>query len=300
MSEEQYIHLLNDLLSQKSMRPDRTGTGVWSLFGRQLRFSLKNQSLPLLTTKKVFFRGVVEELLWILRGETSAQILSDRGVKIWNKNATNQLYLRITGNPPMDIGPGYGFQLRNFGGEYNPRGGGVGGGGVGGGGVDQLKLVLRLITTDPTSRRIMWSYWNPKQQNQMCLPPCHFCYQFHVEDGKLSCMMTQRSSVVFLGLPFNIASTSLLTFILAKVCYLKPGEVIISIGDAHLYSNHREQALIQVKRKPYPLPSFNFKNVPPVPHDLDEKIRWIESLTYDNFEVNEYNSHASIEAPMAV
>jgi len=296
--ESQYIELLRELITasySEKMKNDRTGTGIWSLFGRQLFFSLDGGILPLITTKRVFFRGVVEELLWILRGETSVKGLSDKGIKIWNENTTDPQYIKRTGNKKFDIGPGYGFQLRHFGGEYkHPLG-------ISPGGVDQLRLVLDLIMTNPRSRRILWSYWNPHQQEKMCLPPCHFCYQFYVDnDGTLSCMMSQRSSDAFLGLPFNIASVSLLVFIISTVCDLSPGRVIISLGDVHLYSNHVIQATEQICRPLYNFPTFKFKNTKPIPSDLDGKISWIESLNYENFEVIGYKSHPSIKAKMAV
>ncbi len=299
MSEEQqYISLLHEITNFGSKRDDRTGTGVYSLFGKQLKFSLTGNVLPLLTTKRVFLRGVVIELLWILSGNTCVKDMSKNGVRIWDGNTTDPSYIKRTGNEPMDIGPGYGFQLRHFGGNY--KGGGLGQDIRGAGGIDQLKLVITEIMTNPTSRRIMWNYWNPSQQEQMCLPPCHFCYQFYVDDGKLSCMMTQRSADVFLGLPFNIASVSLLVFILAKVCGLDAGGVIISIGDAHLYSNHIEQSKKQMDRDPFEFPTFEFVNVDEPPSDVDGKIRWITSLTFANFNVQNYKCHPTIKAPMAV
>ncbi len=292
--EGSYLKLLDDILKEGDPREDRTGIGTLSLFGVDLRFDLSSGRFPLLTTKKVFFRGVVEELLWMLRGETDAKILHDKGVKIWDGNSTDTSYLERTGNPPYSIGPGYGFQLRNFGGSYGDESK------ESLEGVDQLKRVLHQLSHDRTSRRIMWTYCNPLQEHMMCLPPCHYSYQYYVKNNTLHCLMTQRSADIFLGTPFNIASTALLVHILAYVSGLRVGEIKISMGDAHIYKNHVEQSRLQCSRIPYPFPTLSITKVIAKDSSLDDKINFIESLTFTDFQLTDYKHHGTIKAKMAV
>jgi thymidylate synthase len=289
--EHKYLNIIQKILTQGTHRDDRTGVGTISLFGEYMKIDV-SETYPLLTTKRVFFRGVVEELLWMLRGETDASILEAKNINIWNGNSTDPKYLERTGNTPYDIGPGYGFQLRHFGGDYTDI--------KSDGGVDQLRYVLNEIQTNPTSRRIMWSYWNPKQMKDMCLPPCHYSYQFYIADSTISCLMTQRSADFFLGVPFNIASVALMTYIIAHVFHLKPGSINVSMGDVHLYSTHIEQAKLQNSRNPYPFPTLSVLKDIPLVTTVDEKLKFIETLRYDDFRLQDYRYHPSIKAPMAV
>jgi len=264
--EEQYLQLLQHLLTCEE-RSTRNGTTL-STFGYQLRCNLQ-EGFPLLTTKKMFFRGIVEELRWFLNGDTNVQNLRVKKVHIWDHNTKSRDY---------DAGPVYGFQWRHFGAKYNTCHDSYKGQGV-----DQIAKVVDLIKNNPTSRRILISAWNPSDQDQMALPPCHVSYQFYVQDNMLSCQLYQRSSDAFLGLPFNIASTALLTHILAKHCGLQVGDLIITLGDVHLYTEHVDAAQKQLTRVPYTLPSLAV--------ELDE-------LDIKEYTLSNYRHHSKILAPM--
>jgi thymidylate synthase len=305
--EYKYLHLMQNILDNGNEKSDRTGTGTKSIFGTKLEFNLRD-SFPILTTKKVFWKGVVEELLWFIRGETDSNKLADKGVKIWVGNTTREfLDKKGLDYPEGFIGPGYGFQWRYWGGEYNiravmdenyklagyvqqigqvtPSSGNYG--------VDQLKNAVETIKNNPNDRRIIVSAWNPAQLEKMALPPCHLLFQFFVENGELSCQWYQRSVDVFLGLPFNISSYALLTCLIAKITGLKPGKLIFSGGDTHLYMNHLEQTKEQISRVPYQFPKLNIKK------DI-KTLEDIEKLEFADLELEGYQSHATIKAAMAV
>jgi thymidylate synthase len=269
-----------------AVRGDRTGTGTRSLFGRSLRFDLR-RSFPLLTTKRVFWRGVVEELLWFVRGCTDAKQLSAAGVGIWDGNGS-RAFLDARGLPHRaegDLGPVYGFQWRHFGAAYVDKDADYGGQGV-----DQLADVVHQIRTDPDSRRILLSAWNPAALPDMALPPCHVLAQWYVQGGELSCMMTQRSADVGLGVPFNIASYALLTVMLAAVTGLTPGDFVHSIGDAHVYANHVEPLLTQLANEPRPFPVLS----------LARAVADIDDFTPADFVLDGYDPHPKIAMEMAV
>ena len=245
--ETQYLNLMKRILEEGQIRETRNGP-VRSLFGAHISHDLST-GFPLLTTKKMFWRGIAEELAWFLRGSTNVQELRDKKVHIWDGNSEDRGY---------DAGPVYGFQWRHFGADYTDCHQDYTGQGV-----DQLSKILELLRTNPTSRRMVLSAWCPTQQHKMCLPPCHVMYQFYVEkDGRLSCMMTQRSADVFLGLPFNIASTSLLVHLIASVTGLEPGHVHINVGDAHIYEEHIPVCKMQIKRTPTALPKLIISQQP--------------------------------------
>lgn len=245
--EMQYISLLKEILAlDQGGRNDRTGVGTISVFGRMMRFDLSD-SFPLFTTKRIFWRGVVEELLWFIKGDTNANHLSDKGVKIWDANASHT-FLQSRGlghREDGDLGPIYGFQWRHFGAKYTDMKANYEGQGV-----DQLAKCIHTIKTNPTDRRIIMSAWNASDLDEMALPPCHVLCQFYVADGKLSCSMYQRSCDMGLGVPFNIASYSLLTCMMAQVCGLAPGEFIYMMGDCHIYKNHIDALKEQIQRQP--------------------------------------------------
>jgi thymidylate synthase len=261
-----YLDLLADVMKNGTDRPDRTGTGTRSVFGRQLRFDL-SRGFPLLTTKKVHLKSVIYELLWFLRGDTNVRWLQERGVRIWDEWAD--------GNG--DLGPVYGSQWRSW-----PDGRG--------GTIDQISNVVQSIKTRPDSRRHIVSAWNPAEVDDMALPPCHCLFQFYVAEGKLSCQLYQRSGDVFLGVPFNIASYALLTHMMAQVTGLEPGEFVHSFGDVHLYANHVEQAQEQLRREPRPLPRLT----------LNPDRTSIFDFQYEDFLVTGYDPHPAIRAPIAV
>src|SRR5712672_907581 len=228
----QYLDLLKDILNNGARKTDRTGTGTLSVFGRQLRFDLAD-GFPLVTTKKLHLKSIVHELLWFLKGETNIKYLNDNGVRIWDEWADER----------GDLGPVYGSQWRSW-----PT--------QDGGTIDQIANVVAMIRKNPDSRRLIVTAWNPAEVDKMALPPCHCLFQFYVAQGRLSCQLYQRSADTFLGVPFNIASYALLTLMVAQVTGLKPGEFVHTFGDAHLYTNHVEQAQIQLARAPRPLPVF--------------------------------------------
>ena len=261
-----YLDLLQDVLQTGAPRSDRTGTGTRSVFGRQMRFDL-SAGFPLVTTKKVHLKSVVGELLWFLRGDTNVRWLQDQGISIWNEWADDE------GN----LGPVYGAQWRSW-------------ATADGGCIDQVKAVVETIKTDPDSRRLIVSAWNVGELARMALPPCHLLFQFYVANGRLSCQLYQRSADLFLGVPFNIASYALLTMMLAQVTGLQPGDFVHTFGDAHLYENHIEQAKEQLSRSPRPLPTMH----------LNTKITRLEDFTEDDFELEGYDPHHHIKAPVAV
>jgi thymidylate synthase len=246
MMDRPYLDLLQLILERGKERKDRTGTGTIGIFGHQMRFDLR-EGFPLLTTKKLHTKSIVHELLWFLRGETHVQPLQDAGVRIWNEWATAGQTARF-GRAEGDLGPVYGHQWRNFGATKNADGT------YAKDGVDQIKRLLRDIVETPHSRRLLVTGWNPKEADEVALPPCHTLFQFYVQDGELSCQLYQRSADVFLGVPFNIASYALLTHMIAHVTNLRVGDFVHTFGDAHLYKNHLEQAKLQLTRTPRPPP----------------------------------------------
>ena len=264
--ERQYLDLLAEVLQGGARKSDRTGTGTLSVFGRQLRFGLED-SFPLLTTKKLHLKSIILELLWFLRGDTNVKWLQERGVTIWNEWADE------TG----DLGPVYGHQWRHW---RTPEGGEI----------DQLANIIESIRKKPDSRRHLVSAWNPADVDRMALPPCHALFQFYVAEGRLSCQMYQRSADLFLGVPFNIASYALLTLMVAQVTGLKLGEFVLTLGDAHLYLNHLEQAREQIGRAPRPLPRMK----------LNPEVKDLFAFTYEDFTLEGYEPHPAIKAPIAV
>ena len=264
--ERQYLALLEDILANGVKRGDRTGVGTLGVFGRQMRFDLA-QGFPLLTTKKLHRKSIILELLWFLRGDTNVRWLQERGVSIWNEWADAE-----TG----ELGPVYGKQWRS----WTAPDGRV---------IDQIAAVVEGLKTNPSSRRHIVSAWNPAEVEDMALPPCHCLFQFFVADGKLSCQLYQRSADVFLGVPFNIASYALLTLMMAKVTGYEPGEFVHTLGDAHLYLNHLDQARLQLSREPLPLPQMR------IAPRAD-----LFAFEYEDFVLDGYRAHPSIPAPIAV
>lgn len=283
--ELQYLKLVHEVIKYGKDRIDRTGVGTRSVFGRQMHFDLRTH-IPVLTTKRVFWRGVVEELLWFIRGGTHSADLSSRGVKIWDKNGSREYLDKIGLRDRVDgdLGPIYGFQWRHFGAAYTSHAESYEGAGV-----DQLNQVIEMIKTDPFSRRIIMSAWNPADLSKMALPPCHVMCQFYVHDGRLSCQMYQRSCDLGLGVPFNIASYSLLTLLVADVCGLMPGDFIHVMGDVHVYNNHIDALEVQLSRAPRAFPRVKITHR----ESIDE-------FTVDDIELVDYNPHKSIPMSMAV
>ena len=263
--EQAYLDLLADILANGVQRGDRTGTGTLGVFGRQMRFDL-SKGFPLLTTKKLHRKSIILELLWFLRGDTNVKWLQDQGVSIWDEWAA----------PDGELGPVYGKQWRS----WTAPDGRV---------IDQISNVVAALKSNPDSRRHTVSAWNPADVDDMALPPCHCLFQFYVANGKLSCQLYQRSADVFLGVPFNIASYALLTVMMAKVVGLEPGEFVHTLGDAHLYLNHLDQAREQLQRRPYPFPALKIADKT----DLF-------SFTYEDFKLRGYKAHEKIAAPIAV
>jgi thymidylate synthase len=276
--EQKYLDLLQDILDNGSNRDDRTGVGTKSLFGTQLRFSLYNNKIPMLTTKKIFIRGVIEELLFFLRGETDTKKLEEKGVMIWHGNTTRE-FLDKRGLQDYDdgeMGPRYGKQWRSWGSQF-----------------DQIGSVLKLLKNDPNSRRIVVSTWNVEDLDKMCLEPCIPLWQCYVAVDKLSLQWTQRSSDALLGFPWNLASFAILTKILAKTAGLEPHEVIFSGGDTHIYNSHTEQVTTQISREPYPFPELY------IDKDI-HTIQDIEQLQFEDFRIENYKCWPAIQASMAV
>lgn len=261
-----YLDLLQHVMDNGVDRGDRTGTGTRAVFGYQMRFDLSD-GFPLLTTKRLHLKSIIHELLWFLSGDTNIKYLKDHGVSIWDEWAD------ADGN----LGPVYGYQWRSW-----PDGDG--------GKVDQIANLIAQIKANPSSRRLIVSAWNPAQVDEMALPPCHCLFQFHVADGKLSCQLYQRSADIFLGVPFNIASYALLTMMVAQVCGLKPGEFIHTLGDAHLYANHFEQAQLQLGREPRAMPQMR----------INPAIKDIFAFRFEDFTLEGYDPHPGIKAPIAV
>lgn len=264
--ETEYLNLLRRILTHGTKKTDRTGVGTLSVFGHQMRFDL-TQGFPLLTTKKVYFKGIAHELLWILRGDTNIRYLQENNVTIWDEWADSE------GN----LGPVYGKQWR----AWQTAEGQT---------VDQVQTLLQELKTNPNSRRLIISAWNVGELPKMALPPCHLLFQFYVADNQLSCMITQRSGDVFLGVPFNIASYALLTHLVAHQANLKPKELIWSGGDCHIYLNHLEQVSLQLARQPYPFPQLAIKRKPDNIFDY----------CYEDFELVNYQCHPAIKAEVAV
>jgi thymidylate synthase len=263
---QQYLDLMRHVRDNGLRRTDRTGTGTISVFGYQMRFDL-SEGFPVVTTKKLHLRSIIHELLWFLKGDTNIRYLKENGVSIWDEWADEN----------GDLGPVYGSQWRSWPAPNGQK-------------IDQISNVIEQIHTNPDSRRLIVSAWNPAEVDNMALPPCHSLFQFYVSDGKLSCQLYQRSADILLGVPFNIASYALLTLMIAQVCDLEAGDFIHTFGDAHLYLNHLEQVDLQLSREPYPLPTMT----------LNPDIRSVFDFTYDDITLNDYQSHPAIKAPIAV
>jgi len=287
---KQYLDMLEKILKEGTKKEDRTGTGTISYFGYQMRFDL-SKGFPLLTTKKVFLKGIIHELLWFISGSTNIKYLVDNNVKIWNdwpyaaykkskyyQNETMEEFINKIKNDDDfakkfgNLGPVYGKQWRNF------------------GGVDQLSWLINEIKTNPTSRRLIISAWNAPEIKDMALPPCHCFMQFYVNDGKLSCQLYQRSADMFLGVPFNIASYSLFTMMIAQVCGLKPGVFVHTFGDAHIYLNHLDQVNLQLTRTPKDLPTMK----------INPNVKSIFDFKYEDFKLEGYDPYPAIKGEVAV
>jgi thymidylate synthase len=285
--EQGYLDVLKSCL-ESDERQTRNGV-VRSSFGHRMEFNLKD-GFPLLTTKKVYFKGVVEELLWFLRGETNSKILSDKGVHIWDGNTTREfLDARGLDYPDGEAGPIYGHQMRNFNGEYPV--------GEKKTGVDQLRSVLEQLLNDPTSRRIVLSTWNPYQHDLMCLHACHITYQWYVDSRGISCQLLCRSQDIALGTPFNIASVSLLTMIFGYLLDIPVDRVIVLTGDTHLYASHVHGANEQICREPLQFPNLTITKAHPE-KNVDAMIKWIETLKYEDFLLESYKCHPPIKYQM--
>lgn len=263
---KQYLDLMQHVLDNGVTKTDRTGTGTISVFGYQMRFDL-SEGFPMVTTKKIHLRSVIHELLWFLKGDTNIAYLKENGVSIWDEWADSN------GN----LGPVYGYQWRNW---PTPNQGHI----------DQISDLIRMIKQNPDSRRLIVSAWNVADVPKMKLPPCHTLFQFYVANGKLSCQLYQRSADIFLGVPFNIASYALLTLMVAQVCGLKPGEFVHTFGDAHLYLNHIEQTKLQLSRQPRPLPIMK----------INPDVKDIFEFKFEDFQLEAYDPHPHIKAPVAV
>ena len=275
-SMQQYLDLIRHIQTNGVTKTDRTGTGTKSVFGYQMRFDL-SKGFPMVTTKKLHLKSIIHELLWFLKGDTNIAYLQENGVRIWNEWADEN------GN----LGPVYGHQWRNWNSEK----------------IDQIKDIIHTLKTNPDSRRMLVSAWNPSvlpdtsksfaenvANNKAALPPCHAFFQFYVADGKLSCQLYQRSADVFLGVPFNIASYALLTMMMAQVCELEAGDFVHTFGDAHIYSNHKEQIELQLTRTPRTLPTMR----------INPEVKDLFAFTYDDFELLDYNPHPLIKGAVAI
>ena len=265
-AEQAYLDLLAEVLERGARKSDRTGTGTLSVFGRQLRFAL-DASFPLLTTKKLHLKSILYELIWFLRGDTNVRWLQERGVTIWDEWADDK----------GELGPVYGYQWRHWRTLEGKE-------------IDQIKNVIHSLKSKPDSRRHIVSAWNPADVDDMALPPCHALFQFYVANGRLSCQMYQRSADLFLGVPFNIASYAALTLMVAQVTNLKLGEFVLTLGDAHLYLNHLEQAKSQLEREPRPFPRLR----------LNPAVKELLEFRYEDFTLEAYDPHPAIKAPIAV
>ena len=260
---KQYLDMLRYVLENGVDKMDRTGVGTRSVFGQQMRIDL-SKGFPLMTTKKMHLKSIIHELLWFIKGDTNVKYLQDNGVRIWNEWADEN----------GDLGPIYGSQWRNWNGE----------------GIDQLAQVVDKLKNNPNDRRMIVSAWNVSKIPEMHLPPCHMMFQFYVANGKLSCMLYQRSCDMFLGVPFNIASYALLTMMLAQVCDLEPGEFVHTLGDTHIYHNHFEQVKEQLRREPLPLPTMK----------LNPQVKDINDFKYEDFTLENYECYGAIKAQVAV
>ena len=263
---KQYLSLLSHVMENGAEKGDRTGTGTKSIFGHQLRFNL-SEGFPIITTKKLHLRSIIHELLWFLKGDTNIKYLKDNKVRIWDEWADEE----------GELGPVYGSQWRSWTASDGDS-------------IDQISNVVHQIKINPNSRRLLVNAWNVGEINKMALPPCHLLFQFYVADNKLSCQLYQRSADIFLGLPFNIASYALLTEMMAQVCKLEMGDFVLTIGDAHLYNNHLDQAKEQLSRSPNNLPEMK----------LNPEINSIFDFTYKDFELSNYDAHPHIKAKVAV
>jgi len=263
---KQYLDLMQHVLDNGTQKHDRTGTGTISVFGYQMRFNLQ-EGFPMVTTKKLHLKSIIHELIWFLSGDTNIKYLKDNGVKIWDEWADEN----------GDLGPVYGSQWRSW-----PK--------PDGGHIDQITQIINTIKTNPDSRRIIVSAWNVAEVDNMALPPCHAFFQFYVADGKLSCQLYQRSADIFLGVPFNIASYALLTMMVAQVCGLQYGDFIHTLGDAHLYNNHIEQAKLQLTRDPKKLPVMH----------INPEVKDIFSFKFEDFTLSDYDAHPHIKGAVAV
>lgn len=278
----QYLDLLRRILEEGKERADRTGTGTRGVFGHQMRFDL-SEGFPLLTTKKLHLKSIIHELLWFLRGETNVASLQAAGVRIWDEWATAEQTAKF-GRKEGDLGPVYGHQWRNFGatrradGSYDRDG------------VDQIARLLDQLRNNPHSRRLIVTGWNPKEADEVALPPCHTLFQLYVQNEALSCQLYQRSADVFLGVPFNIASYALLTMMIAQTCNLRPGDFVHTFGDAHLYKNHIEQAKLQLTREPRPLPKLK----------INPEVKDLFRFRFEDFVLEGYDPHPHIKAEVSV
>jgi thymidylate synthase len=275
--EQSYLDLMKNILENGTDKSDRTGIGTKSIFGAQLRFSLEDGQIPLLTTKKMFIKGIIEELLFFIRGETNTKKLEEKGVNIWKGNTSRQFLDKrgLYHYPEGEMGPMYGSKWRNF------------------NGVDQLTNALELIKNDPHSRRIIITAYDPSASNLCVLDPCHYFQQYYVANGKLSCQFNMRSTDCFLGLGFNLASYAILNCLMAKASGLEPGELLYTGTDVHIYKSHIEQVKEQLKRDPYPFPKISIeKNI--------RSVKDMEQLCFDDFKLMEYSYHSAIKADMAI
>ncbi len=263
---QQYLQLLQHILDNGVQKTDRTGTGTISTFGYQMRFDLQ-KGFPLVTTKKVHLKSIIHELLWFLKGDTNIGYLKENGVRIWDEWA----------DAKGDLGPVYGKQWRSWEGKDGKA-------------IDQITNLIEQIKKTPDSRRLIVNAWNVAELSEMALMPCHTMFQFYVANNKLSCQLYQRSADVFLGVPFNIASYALLTMMIAQVCNLRPGDFIHTFGDVHIYNNHLEQVQLQLSRQPYPLPTM----------DINKEVENIFDFKFEDFTLNNYQSHPAIKAAVAV
>ena len=261
-----YLDLVRHVLENGTEKSDRTGTGTRSVFGYQMRFNLA-EGFPLITTKKMHLKSILHELIWFLRGDTNVRYLQDHGVTIWDEWADED----------GELGPVYGHQWRSWPAPDGRK-------------IDQISNLIEEIRRNPDSRRLVVSAWNPADIDRMKLPPCHCLFQFYVLDGRLSCQLYQRSADIFLGIPFNIASYALLTLMIAQTCGLQPGDFVHTLGDAHLYLNHLDQAEKQITREPYPLPAM----------ELNPDVASVFDFTYEDFTLRNYQSHPRIKAPISV
>ena len=278
LEEKKYLELLSEIMTEGNIKSDRTGIGTKSIFGSKLSFSLKDGKIPMLTTKKMFARGVIEELLFFIRGESNSKLLEEKGVNIWKGNTTRE-FLDKRGLSHLEegsLGKGYGYQWRNFSGK-----------------TDQIANLLHTLKTNPDDRRMLVAAWNPGELNEATLPPCHTHFQCYVNDGKLSLQFYMRSSDLFLGVPFNLMSYALLTHILANATGLQADKLIFVGGDTHIYSNHFDAAKTQIEREPFDFPTVKINK-------SLSSLSDIEALEFKDFVIEGYQSHASIKAEMAI